>query len=399
MRLIILITGLIITTGSCSDVAPTAKNLGTTDKNPASDGKDDAKDGTTEASAMDFGVAMGFIPFKVFDYVSSGPDTIKLDVTKDSEILSNDTNSWKSLNGDIATFTDGYLDAGRVGKLEIAKDVNNTKKKVSIQIHPVKSKLYIGSNLINTQSGINFGSMRVGDNSTQILQIENSGPTPFEISTIKVVGQDESHFKIDGKPPRLIENTRGTFNVTFTPGSSGSKIAIVIIEALIDDKPGSPKSILLMTLRVSGFAQYKTSQIDSNLIGNQFLAKNGTLYAEYNNGWSFPVYHSYGSVGSQHEATIARPIMIHLPDGLMLSPSISPDRSYPTQATTRYTDTHCTVYRLVSCYGYNSPPSCYGNTSPDLAESIYIDSIIDTDFGFLVTTYGRKPTEYFCGYT
>jgi hypothetical protein len=391
------IFALLITAVSCSDVAPTTQPISKTDDNPAGNGNDNPEGEETGSTEEDFGIAMGKIPYKIFDYVKNDNNTFKLDLPKDSEIISAEENNWKSLNTELATFSDGYLDAGRVGKLELANDASSPQKKVAIRIHSVKANIYVGNSLTAAQN-LNFGSLRIGESLTQQIQLENLGQTTFAVSSIRIIGKDESSFKVEGKPPRLIENTRGTFSITFTPSSSGAKIATVVIEALIEDKPGAEKSILLMALKVSGFAQHQISQLDSQLTGDTFFAKNGALYAENNEEITFPIFHEYGTVGSYHTARIKNPSMINFPAGNTLSPAISPSISFPTEARTLYTNSRWTVYKMVSCYG-TGPASCYGPISPDIRESLYMDSIIDTDFGFLVTTYAKKPTEYFVDLT
>ena len=103
------------------------------------------------------------------------------------------------------------------------------------------SGIGVQGRLSATPASTSLGKVVVGENNSQTIRLSNTGDVSVTISRVNVSGSD---FKIAGLtvPTVIASGKSATFNVLFTPISSGSVTGAV---SLISDAPNSPLTISL----------------------------------------------------------------------------------------------------------------------------------------------------------
>jgi hypothetical protein len=105
------------------------------------------------------------------------------------------------------------------------------------------SAIVIGFN----PSSLNFGTIKVGQKSTQSMTLSNTGTTALAIGTISITGTNPGDFvKTTTCPSSLAANASCTVTVTFTPGAKGSR------SAFLNLSDNAPLGVLIAPLSGTG---------------------------------------------------------------------------------------------------------------------------------------------------
>jgi hypothetical protein len=94
-------------------------------------------------------------------------------------------------------------------------------------------------------TGLSFPAQIVYSPSVpKALTVNNTGTGDLLISTVTVTGANAGDFRAvaGALPLRVAAGSSGVVNVTFTPGGTGARTAVL---SLIDNAPGSPHTVTL----------------------------------------------------------------------------------------------------------------------------------------------------------
>lgn len=88
-----------------------------------------------------------------------------------------------------------------------------------------------GSTGISTSNNTNIGAALVGNSTSKSFTVSNSGSTTLTINSMAITGAGASSFSFNGitLPKNLSVSANTSFNVTFTPASTGVKSATVVL--------------------------------------------------------------------------------------------------------------------------------------------------------------------------
>jgi Bacterial Ig-like domain (group 3)/Abnormal spindle-like microcephaly-assoc'd, ASPM-SPD-2-Hydin len=117
-----------------------------------------------------------------------------------------------------------FFFAGNVGTLSATLNIADNAPLSPQQVS-------LSATVINPQaslrpSSLNFGTIKVGQSSTQNVTLTNPGTTPLTITSISVTGANAHDFVPNNACPNpLAPSTNCTISVTFTPSARGSRSA------------------------------------------------------------------------------------------------------------------------------------------------------------------------------
>lgn len=124
-----------------------------------------------------------------------------------------------------------------------------------------------GSTAIEVVNNTDFDSLQMGNSTTRMFAITNSGVLPLTIANIQIQGDAAADFAITTNPAATI-NTNGSSNlvVTFTPSAIGERLATVVITSNDPDEG-------TYTFAIRGYgADFMPCQMTAvSILGNQLF--------------------------------------------------------------------------------------------------------------------------------
>lgn len=102
----------------------------------------------------------------------------------------------------------------------------------------------IYSNLVDGRDVIDMGDVAVGASAAESVTVRNTGTGALKVAGVTKSGIHASDFALANPPSEIAPGASATFNVTFTPGSAGMRVAEMHVES--DDADEDPFDIVLM---------------------------------------------------------------------------------------------------------------------------------------------------------
>jgi hypothetical protein len=139
--------------------------------------------------------------------------------------------------------------------------------------------LGLSPELVITPPAVDFGARRVGVTTNPVtITLRNIGNTDLNLGTLKLKGPDKGDFDITADPSgQVVAPAAQTLvKVTFTPGSTGNKVASLSIPS---DAPGSPHAVPLTGVGGIPKAEVSPSTLDfgDQLVGTESASKVATV--------------------------------------------------------------------------------------------------------------------------